>query len=233
MNEKVRDSKIEELKEKLNDYFSGELSDKDLGKWANRIYYDILKGGYLRKDKLMIYPFVKKIAQFGIEINDREDRYPIEENEVCHINDILNGNCNFNFQMDISVPLILYRNSNNEFLKIEHRHLFENLLEEIEQYELQKTGFENLQEQAKKIIKLPTDDALILSDLQRMIVRYCKTIFGTDLVSSEKIARLYTKNISKSPFEKLKTYLKYYLGEESFQVGISYENGNAEYTIFY
>ena len=233
MQEKVIDSKIKELKEKLNDYFSGKLSDKDLGKWANSIYYDILRGGYLRKDKLVIYPFVKKIAQFGIEINESEDRYPIEEHEVCHINDILHGRCNFDFQINISIPLILYNNSNNEFLNMEHRHLFEKLLEEIEQYELQKTGLENLQENARKIIKLPIDDTVILADLQRMIVQYCKTFIFLNLTGNEKIARLYAKKVSESPFEKLKTYLKYYLGEKSFQVGISYEKGKVEYMIFY
>ena len=90
-----------------------------------------------------------------------------------------------------------------------------------------------MQENAREIIKLPIDDPVILADLQRMIVQYCKTFIFSNLAVNEKTARLYTKNVSESPFEKLKTYLKYYLGEKSFQVGISYEKGKVEYMIFY
>lgn len=39
------------LEDKLNCYFRGEVSKGDLGEWANKAYYDILRGGYIETEK--------------------------------------------------------------------------------------------------------------------------------------------------------------------------------------
>ena len=57
------DAKI--LLQRIDDYFTGIISKTDLGKWANKAYYDILKGGYVENEKIVIYPFVKVISTLG------------------------------------------------------------------------------------------------------------------------------------------------------------------------
>ena len=42
---------INKLRKKLNSYFLGEISKQNLGEWAGKAYYDLLKGGYIECKK--------------------------------------------------------------------------------------------------------------------------------------------------------------------------------------
>lgn len=45
---------INKLRKKLNSYFLGAISKQNLGVWADRAYYDLLKGGYIECKKVII-----------------------------------------------------------------------------------------------------------------------------------------------------------------------------------
>ena len=48
----VMEYNTKELMEKIDRYFEGELSKDDLGRWTERAYYDLLKGGYVENEKI-------------------------------------------------------------------------------------------------------------------------------------------------------------------------------------
>ena len=46
---------VNELKIKVDEYFLGRLTKENLGKWAEKAYYELLKGGYVEKKKVVLY----------------------------------------------------------------------------------------------------------------------------------------------------------------------------------
>ena len=70
---------VHELQAKLDYYFTGKLSKRELGEWANKAYYDILKGGYIEIEKVTIYPLLKILSTFHLEVDERIDIYPCTE----------------------------------------------------------------------------------------------------------------------------------------------------------
>lgn len=222
---------IEELKIKLNEYFNGEISKEYLGRWANIIYYDILKGGFLEKDKLVIYPFVKKISLFGIEPNEKEDIYPTEEEEIRYIEGILSGDYNFQFQVNVSIPLLLYTNRCNSFLTISDRNLYLELAKLIDSYKLNQISIEKIKEQTQKI-SIPRNKLLITDELQYIIALYCETLFSSDVRKHNGPISLYSKRKEEISLDKLERYVDYYIGEKEFQVGIKYEKSEIQCVLF-
>ena len=49
------------LEEKIDSFFSGILSKDELGKWAEKAYFDLLRGGYVEIKKVKLYPFLKTL----------------------------------------------------------------------------------------------------------------------------------------------------------------------------
>ena len=105
---------VNELKIKVDEYFLGRLTKENLGKWAEKAYYELLKGGYVEKKKVVLYPFLKIISKFHNESNDIEDVYPCTEEEVKDIQQILHGNLEFDYQIEMAIPLHIYNNCINK-----------------------------------------------------------------------------------------------------------------------
>ncbi|MDO4261396.1 MAG: hypothetical protein Q4C82_04915, partial [Eubacteriales bacterium] len=99
---------VKSLEEKLNCYFKGDISKEDLGAWAKKAYYDILRGGYVEIKKIVMYPFLKTISTFHVKESDKEDVFPCSEDDVKKIRDILNGVIEFEFDVELSIPSQVY-----------------------------------------------------------------------------------------------------------------------------
>lgn len=63
---------IEELCNYIDTYFSGKMSKKDIGKWAENAYYDLLKGSYVETSKIVLYPFLKTLSRIHIDNNETD-----------------------------------------------------------------------------------------------------------------------------------------------------------------
>jgi hypothetical protein len=61
---------LDDIKKKIDDYFLGNLSKEELGEWAKKEYYDLLKGEFLELKKIIGYPFLKVISKFHIKEDD-------------------------------------------------------------------------------------------------------------------------------------------------------------------
>lgn len=218
---------IKKLRKKLKSYFSGELSKQNLGKWADRAYYDLLKGGYIECKKIIIYPFLKTIATFHIKENDKMDIFPCSEKEVKKILDILCGKINFDFIVQISIPIQVYSMfKDQKYLDKERYYLFFNLRNLIIQYD--KIQIKNdLKIQIKKVMHLKCQKGTLLGILESRICQYLKLLFG-----KETIYKLYVQKSNNNVlYEKLISYLDCYIGNRTFYLFVTFINGKADYFI--
>ena len=71
------------LKQKIDEYYNKTISKDDLGKWASKGYYALMKGEYIEIEKLEIYHFVRTISTFHIKPNDKKDEFPCSE-DICY-----------------------------------------------------------------------------------------------------------------------------------------------------
>ena len=68
---------VHELQAKLDYYFTGKLSKRELGEWANKAYYDILKGGYIEIEKFVTSQIQKYIIILLLLIYLISNLFPI------------------------------------------------------------------------------------------------------------------------------------------------------------
>lgn len=221
---------INELREKIDSYFLGTLSKEELGRWAEKAYYDLLKGGYIEQKKIELYPFLKTISQFYIENNDIEDKYPCSEEEVEYIRKILYGKEEFDFQIETAIPVQIYNfDVNQEYWNITKREIFIELRNAITLWNGdEKKGEKELCEQLKQLCDMPLLNNTIQDILQNNIIRICKSIFDihTSGVKQKKYMKLYANGISQESLViKLLEYLDCYIGNRNFNVLVSYKAG--------
>lgn len=192
---------INELREKIDSYFLGTLSKEELGRWAENAYYDLLKGGYIEQKKIVLYPFLKTISQFSIENNDIEDKYPCSEEEVEYIRKVLHGKEEFDFQIEIAIPVQLYNfDVNKAYWNITKREIFIELRNAITLWnEDEKKGEKELCEQLKQLCDMPLLNNTIQDILQNNIIRIYKSIFdiSTSGVKQKEYMKLYAKGESQ------------------------------------
>lgn len=221
---------INELRKRIDSYFLGTLSKEELGRWAEKAYYDLLKGGYIEQKKIVLYPFLKTISQFYIESNDMEDRYPCSEEDVKYISSILSGKEEFDFQIEIAIPVQLYNfDVNKAYWNIIKREIFIELRNAITLWnEDKKKGEKKLCEQLKQLYDVPTLNNTIQDILQNNITMICKSIFDIYAlgVKQKKYMKLYAKGESQeSLVVKLLGYLDCYIGNRNFNVLVSFKAG--------
>lgn len=220
------------LEDKLNCYFRGEVSKGDLGEWANKAYYDILRGGYIETEKIVIYPFLKIISTFHVEVNDKEDVFPCSEKDVKKVGDILNGMIDFEFDVEISVPFQVYNMfKEKQYYDTERRKTFVKLKSEIIQCFEQKCKISNeMAVQLKKIINTDSPNRTIQDILENHIFLLVKNLFRDNFIDTcdevqvnfKLFAQQSTNNLI---FERLLDYLDSYIGNRNFHLLISYKKG--------
>lgn len=218
---------INKLRKKLNSYFGGEISKQNLGEWANEAYYDLLKGGYIECKKVIIYPFLKTISTFHIEENDKLDIFPCSEKKVKEIQDILCGKRDFDFNVEISIPIQVYSMfKEQKYFDIKRYNIFFNLKNQIEQYD--KSQIRNdLNAQIEKVMHLKWQEGTIYGILENRICQYLKMLFGKN-----KNYKLYVQQSNNNVlFERLVSYIDCYIGNKIFCLFVTFVNGAADYFI--
>ncbi|MCX4300091.1 MAG: hypothetical protein OSJ73_24300 [Lachnospiraceae bacterium] len=218
---------INKLRKKLNSYFLGEISKQNLGEWAGKAYYDLLKGGYIECKKIIIYPFLKTISTFHIEANDAMDIYPCSEKKVKKIQDILCGKVDFDFNVEISIPIQVYSMlKEHEYFDKERYNIFFNLRNLIVQYD--KNQIKNdFKVQIERIMHLKCQKGTIYGILENRICQCLKLLFG-----KEKIYKLYVQQSNNDVlFKKLVSYIDSYIGNKTFYLFVTFVNGETDYFI--
>lgn len=218
------------LKTKIDDYFAGAISKTDLGEWANNAYYDLLKGGYIEKEKISIYPFIKVISTFHLAENDEEDIYPCTEENVRIIQDILHGKKSFDFAVELSIPNQTYSMfKEKKYFDREKREIFVKLRNMLIRYfEQRDVPNDEMGAQIELAMCLEHQDKVIMDMLEEYIIRFLKNLFAGNFteLGLQKNLKLYAqKSVQNIIEERLMSYLDCYLGYRSFQLLIAFENG--------
>lgn len=227
---------LQDLRKRVNDYFAGELSKKDLGVWCQKAHLDLLKGGYVEVRKIILYPFIQTLSQFHIESNDLADEYPCTEEEVKEIQSVLYGCKDFCYQMEMGIPACVYdmfpENSNFDVKK---RDVFAEIRKEVLAYQ-EDTADRSFSE--SKLFEFIHSFALIKCEpetvqdmLEKEIWKLCMALFDRDSVKLERKRLTIMFPLEKEGdcgMEKLIEYLDCYLGNRSFNVVVSFVEGEPE-----
>lgn len=224
---------IDTLRKNINNYFSGTISNKELGKWAEEAYYDLLKGSYVETRKIILYPFLKTISKFHIESNDIEDKYPCSKDEVKYIKDILDGKNDFDFTVEMSIPFQVYNMFGNKaYFNIKRREVFVEIRDAILFYVQSGNEINNdIFKHINFLFDSEKQNKTIQDMLEEYIFKQSKALFD---ISSSKVGRkeevkLYAQKTNKDfALIKLLDYLDCYIGERNFCVTVSFRKGISE-----
>ena len=223
-----------ELKRKLDEYFQDSITKKELGEWAGHEYIKLLKGGYIEKNSIAVYPFLKVISQIGIEVNEREDRYPCSETEVREIWDVLHGMKEIDFKVEIAVsPLVRERYLKEGEICQERILFFSKIYQKI--CNCVNNNLQSFEGVGCEIVDYLKSNKIepkgtLLECLEERIDKLSKALFNVNDISVKVTnLALYTGQ-TKRNFDILKLLecIECYIGIRSFNIVISYRNGNPE-----
>lgn len=214
------------LKEKVDGFFGGLITREHLGNWASRAYHDLLTGGYVERKKIVLYPFLRTISKFHVEVDDVRDQYPCSVEELREIQDILCGLKQYDFQVKVAIPEQIYTIAKeNPYLIEEKRNVFCNIKDALEEF-MQTGCGDKIYEKIRAFRGMPASNDTLLDMLQNDIVRISSTIFDVEHEEIFSQMGLYIqKEEHDSRCEELMKYLEWYVGERSFGVLVSYQNG--------
>lgn len=219
-----------ELMEKIDSYFAGVTPKTDLGNWASKAYYDLLKGGYIENKKIVIYPFLKVISTFHLKENDKKDEYPCTEENVKIVQNILHGKIDFDFNIEMSIPIQTYTMfKENSFFDEERRDTFLEFREALVCCFEQGGAFGNeMERHLERVMHLEHQNKTVLGLLEEHIFKCLRVLFKIDSVEigGQKNLKLYAKKTETNIIVKsLLDYLDCYVGNKNFQLLISFKNG--------
>lgn len=221
------------LKEKLDFYFEGMLSKESLGKWAEKEYYEMIKGRYIELQRLIVYPFLKTISKIHIVENEIKDEYPCSKEEIEFIRSVLYGQCEFNFQIELSIPIQVYNlYPDLGYFDLKRRSVYVELYNFIlENKESNVRNMSRLKRYIDSIKPVDTERKTLQSIMERDIYKICQIILNNNFLEKEWDIeyRLYTRKKSDDYLDdKLMDYLKCYIGEQSFRIIVSYDEGEPD-----
>lgn len=220
---------INELCNRVDDYFCGTLSKTDLGKWAENAYYDLLKGGYIETKKIVLYPFLKTLASIHVPTNDVKDIYPCAEKDVIDIQSILHGQRVFDFHVETAIPPQVYTMfSEKQYFDTEKREKMCSLKRDILCYTQNETDDAQFSKLINLFPAVNKETETILDILESYIARLCITLFDTDAheIKRNNVSKLYPiKTEQDSLINKLVDYLDCYIGVRNFNIVVSYRDG--------
>lgn len=218
---------IFELQEKIEGYFERVISKEELGKWAERAYYDLLTGGYLERKKIILYPFLKLISKVHIEKNEKEDKYPCSEKEIIDVKDILKGEKDYDFVIESAIPIQIFDMfSDNMQVDIKKRGKYNKL------YSMLVNNYENgisIDADVFEYIYIASvGNETIMDILEEYIVGLCKALFVLEdnrVESKTKLSLYALKEVNSGVLKKCIEYLECYLGKRNFLVLVKYNKG--------
>lgn len=224
---------INELREKIDNYFIGMISKKELGEWANRAYYDLLKGGYVENKKIVLYPFLKDISTFHLEGNDKDDVYPCSEESIKEIQDIVHGKINFCFDIEMSIPVQVYTMFKDKpYFDKDRRNIFLKIRENVFCCLEQKNMLDDLKKYLEKVEHIEFQTDTIQGLIEKYILQLLKIFVISKSIDTgrKKKFKLFASKLEKGNLieKRLLDYLDSYVGNRNFHLIISYKNGEPD-----
>ena len=215
---------VHELQAKLDYYFTGKLSKRELGEWANKAYYDILKGGYIEIEKVTIYPLLKILSTFHLEADKRNDIYPCTEEKVKKIQEIVNGKIDIDFDIEMSVPVQVYNMFKGKlYYDKERREIFIKLRSIIASV-LEQEGIinEEMVKQLEIIRRMDYQNQTVQGILEKYIFSMGRIL----LENSKERYKLYAKKSDENAImKKMLDYLDSYIENNNFHLIVSFKKG--------
>ena len=211
---------LHDLKIKIEHYFDGHSTKQELGTWGHEAYYDLLTGGYIQQKKLVLYPFLKTISQFHLEVDDIQDIFPSSEADIRQIQMVLQGKKDTSFSVTLSIPPQFQIPSNHEVFKLfckAQAPLTKCIDTSVFDMELQKY--------IKQIVQMPISNHTVLDIIQGQIVSFCHALFTTDDFGWKPPLKLYAHAAAHEGLIKLKQMIECYTGNRHFIVIVSFQNG--------
>lgn len=218
------------LQAKLDYYFTGKISKRELGEWANKAYYDILKGGYVEIEKVTIYPLLKILSTFHLEADDRNDIYPCTEEKVKEIQEIVNGKIDIDFDIEMSVPEQVYNMfKERAYYDKERREIFVKLRSIIACI-LKQGGIinEDMVKQLEIIRCLDFQNQTVQGILEKYIFSMGRILLENGIINenSKERYKLYAKKSDENAIiKKMLDYLDSYIGNNNFHLIVSFKKG--------
>lgn len=223
---------LEMVKKKVNGYLDGSLSKEALGKWGKSAYYDLLRGGYLKKDKIILYPFIKTISQVNIKTEEENDIYPASRSDIEFVQSVVSGAVSYCFQVEISVPKLLYSMPENDFLSVGRYEKMLAAKAAVENYIRSDNMAGALTDSIEQIKNTEKTAETILDLLQNQIVMLGLSLLDCRQKKAKPRLSLYPQQAHKNAgVEKLLQYLKCFTGEETFIAVVSYKNGEPNMSV--
>lgn len=223
---------IDLLRDLLKKYFDQIITKEELGDWAEKKYFDLLKGDYIIIDNLKIYHFLRTLSRFNVIPDDIKDEYPCSEEEVKLIFDILNGDIDKILTFKIKLPKVVCEN----FCQ---RHnidkIYMNKFDKIKSYIIDCI---NGQEFSNKIIS-----ELILSSIENcketvtlinlleanfVGILHENIDFNDEIFAYNRNVSIYAirnKNDKTELFQSLLKILNCITGDSEFRVSVTYNKG--------
>ena len=221
---------IEELRERLDDYSAGKSGKDELGSWASRAYFDLLKGEFIGLDKLAVYSFMKKLSQLNTPEDDIRDIHSCSHKTALDIRSILCGEQDYDFHVGITLaPVIQQMYAQRSEHHVEKSELLRAIRDKV------NTRTSDISEAEHNILRYldefeseqPETLFGYIDDSIRKIFRTLTAKYLGDIASAHMA--LYTaKSPGQISIDKLLDYINCYIGARSFGAAISYRKGSCE-----
>ena len=223
---------LEIVKKKVSGYLDGSLSKEALGRWGKSAYYDLLRGGYLKKDKIILYPFIKTISQVNVKTEEENDIYPASRSDIEFVQSVVSGAVPYCFQVEISVPKLLYSIPENDFLSVGRYEKILAVKTAVENLICNDNRVGALIDSIEQIKNIEKAEETVLDLLQNQIVMLGLSLLDSSQRKAKPHLALYPQQANKNlGVEKLLQYLKCFTGEETFIVVVSYKNGEPNMSV--
>lgn len=227
---------VDELQKKLDGYFTGKITKMELGEWANKAYYDLLKGSYIEIEKVIIYPFLKILSTLHLAPDERNDVYPCTEESAKRIQDIINGNIDFDFDIEMSIPIQVYNMfKERSYYDKKRREIFVELRSAIASFFEQGCLFDNdIRTKLEPVMSLNCQEQTIQGVLEKRIVSLVRILFANNSITEKEKEsfKLYAQKSGENLIaERLLNYLDSYIGNNNFHLLVSYKKGVSDFFI--
>lgn len=225
------DFDIYDIKKKIDNYFLGNESKEELGKWAKIAYYDLLKGEYLQMEKIVSYPFLKVISNYHIEEEDIKDIFPVDEKEIELIRDILHGKYNETYSIDVCIPWRI----NDKYLGLDKikRKQYIKIIDILSKYSNKEIFTKDDYKECVNTFKMPEDEP---GTIQYILENNIKSLLKNNIdweegcLDIQQGMGIYVQKRKREVdiVNKIIRYLQCYIGERSVEVDIIFILGRPQ-----
>lgn len=221
------DFDLNELKRRVNNYFEEHESREEIGQWAQRNYYDLLRGEYLEIEKIVGYPFLKLLSTVHVVPDEIRDIFPCTTEEVAMIKDILQGKQDKCFSIDITIPWSI----NNDKLGLDRNKLskYMRLYELVTKYLEEKVLNEEQYGECRNILRTKVDKP---GTIQFILDTYIRACFNENIDNREYYSDMNSRmglysNCKKKEdiIVKMIKYIECYIGKREFGIDIVFISG--------